>query len=245
MEGLPFVNPALAVEAVGFAPWQGHWLGVMLTPWFMNLILAPRDAAALAFAAAGREAAATAFRRGTTISSAPGTTLAGDYQLCSLFSPVLEFEDQPTARLVAQLARDALFDAANAEPCEMPVANLSPARDAGPANPGPLGRASPRRSRSATSCAAASRATIVPIEGELVVRLDRDGRHLRRVTVRLTRPMVAARVLTGRSAADAAATMPLLFSLCGDAQGAAAACALAAAGATGCPWRSRAAATTT
>ncbi len=39
MRGLPIVNPALAVEAVGFAPWEGHWLGVMVTPWFINLTL--------------------------------------------------------------------------------------------------------------------------------------------------------------------------------------------------------------
>ena len=71
----------------------------------------------------------------------------------------------------------------------------------------------------------------MPIEGELIVRLDRDGRHLRRVTVRVTRPTAAARVLTGRSAVNAAATVPLLYSLCGHAQGAAAASALAAAGA--------------
>ncbi len=75
----------------------------------------------------------------------------------------------------------------------------------------------------------------MPIEGELIVRLDRDGRHLRRVTVRLTRPRLAGRVLTGRSATDAAATVPLLFSLCRGAQGAAAASALAAAGARGIP----------
>ena len=49
-----------------------------------------------------------------------------------------------------------------------------------------------------------------PIEGELIVRLDCDGRRVRRVTVRSTRPMVAARVLTGKTAADAAATVPKL-----------------------------------
>ena len=27
MEGLAFVNPALEVAAVGFAPWASHWLG--------------------------------------------------------------------------------------------------------------------------------------------------------------------------------------------------------------------------
>ena len=43
--GSSFVNPAVEVEAVGFAPWDAHWLGVMVTPWFMNLMLLPRDAA--------------------------------------------------------------------------------------------------------------------------------------------------------------------------------------------------------
>jgi rubredoxin len=42
MEGLPIVNAALEVEAVGFAPWEGRWLGVMLTPWCMNLMLVPQ-----------------------------------------------------------------------------------------------------------------------------------------------------------------------------------------------------------
>ena len=45
MAGLPFLNDRLDVEAVGFAAWKGHWLGVMLTPWFMNLVIAPRDPA--------------------------------------------------------------------------------------------------------------------------------------------------------------------------------------------------------
>ncbi len=33
MQGLGFVNPALRVQAVGFEPWKGFWLGVMVTPW--------------------------------------------------------------------------------------------------------------------------------------------------------------------------------------------------------------------
>ena len=43
MAGLGCLNPALEVEAVAFEPWQGHWLGVMVTPWFMNLMLLPRE----------------------------------------------------------------------------------------------------------------------------------------------------------------------------------------------------------
>ena len=67
------------------------------------------------------------------------------------------------------------------------------------------------------------------IEGELTVRLDWDRRRVRRVGVRSTRPFAAARVLTGRSPRDAAATVPMLFSICGRAQCAAAEAALDAA----------------
>ena len=76
------------------------------------------------------------------------------------------------------------------------------------------------------------------IEGELTVHLDCEGRHVRQVSVRSTRPMIAARVLTGRTAADAAATVPRLFSICSGAQGAAAVTALAAAGASGAAFES-------
>jgi hypothetical protein len=64
------------------------------------------------------------------------------------------------------------------------------------------------------------------LEGEILVRLAWNGRQVERVTIRSTRPHAAARVLVGRSAADAAATVPLLFSVCANAQGAAAAAAL-------------------
>jgi len=69
----------------------------------------------------------------------------------------------------------------------------------------------------------------VTIEGELTVRLDWDGRRVRSATVRSTRPFAAARVLAGRSPAEAVRTVPLLFSVCAHAQGAAAAGAIEAA----------------
>jgi len=73
----------------------------------------------------------------------------------------------------------------------------------------------------------------VAIEGELIVRLHCDGNRIRQVTVHSTRPMIAARMLRGKTAVDAAATVPMLFSICGGAQGAGALSALAAAGAKG------------
>ena len=38
---LPIVNKALAVESVGFRQLEEHQLGVLITPWFMNLVLLP------------------------------------------------------------------------------------------------------------------------------------------------------------------------------------------------------------
>ncbi len=74
------------------------------------------------------------------------------------------------------------------------------------------------------------------IEGEVTVRLDWDGRRVRRASVHSTRPLAASRVLSGRAPAAAAAMVPLLYSICSRAQGAAAACATkAAAGLTPTP----------
>lgn len=70
---------------------------------------------------------------------------------------------------------------------------------------------------------------VVAIEGDLTVRLDWDGRRVRKATVRSTRPFAAARVLVGRAPDDAARVLPRLFSICAHAQGAAAAGAIEAA----------------
>lgn len=43
MLGLPFYNEALAVEALGFERCGDEWLGVLITPWFMNLMLVPEQ----------------------------------------------------------------------------------------------------------------------------------------------------------------------------------------------------------
>lgn len=113
MEGLDFVNPALRVEAVGFAPWEAHWLGVMVTPWFVNLMLVPRDTASWVPLGQG-ETRRYRFPAGDYDFIGAHDATIGDYQMCSLISPP-EFADHESARLVAQLVREALFDPANAE----------------------------------------------------------------------------------------------------------------------------------
>lgn len=70
-------------------------------------------------------------------------------------------------------------------------------------------------------------------EGEIVVRARWDGSEVAGVDLVSTRPHVADRLLAGRAIADAVATVPRLFSICGRSQGVAAALACdAAAGRT-------------
>lgn len=76
----------------------------------------------------------------------------------------------------------------------------------------------------------ASSGATVTIEGEIIVRLERSDRRVRRVTIRSTRPYAASRVVLGRTPSDAAALVPSLFAICAHAQGAAAALAVEAAG---------------
>ncbi len=109
MAGLGFVNPALAVEAVGFARCDGRWLGVLVTPWCMNLVAAPCDPRAWPAVAPG-EKVRLAFPAGEFEFVGARDAAAGEHLACSLFSPVLEFADQATARAVAEHALAALFD---------------------------------------------------------------------------------------------------------------------------------------
>lgn len=111
MAGVPIQNPRLVVEAVGFREWNGHWLGALVTPWFINLVVMPADPAAWR-SAPERETVHYPFPTGVypfLAARAPGL---GEYHACSLFSPVLEFADQDAARETARIALAGLFDAA-------------------------------------------------------------------------------------------------------------------------------------
>ncbi|MCU7844275.1 MAG: [NiFe]-hydrogenase assembly chaperone HybE [Candidatus Thiodiazotropha sp. (ex Monitilora ramsayi)] len=43
MQGLPLLNPMLRVETVGFQHYDGRTVGIVITPWLMNLILFPAE----------------------------------------------------------------------------------------------------------------------------------------------------------------------------------------------------------
>jgi [NiFe] hydrogenase assembly HybE family chaperone len=129
MAGLPFVNEALRVEVVGLHRWRGLWLGILITPWFMNLMLLPADGEggneepppARWPAVRTGDYARFAFPSGVLSFLAGHEAEAGDYLACSLFSPMFEFADHEAARQTAEACLTALFDpAASATPAEAP-----------------------------------------------------------------------------------------------------------------------------
>lgn len=100
MAGLPIANPALRVETVGFTAFEGDWVGVLITPWAINLVVLPGDPAAQAAPADGL-ARPRRFPSGSYEFHAGHLDPLGPYQSCSLFSPPGEFADQDGARAVA------------------------------------------------------------------------------------------------------------------------------------------------
>jgi [NiFe] hydrogenase assembly HybE family chaperone len=114
MQDVPIVNGALTVEAVGFRPWREHWLGILITPWFMNLWLMPRVDAAWS-SIGERESRHHVFPAGVFEFIGGRDPVLGDYQACSLFSPMFDFADAIAARSTALASLDALFDAATRE----------------------------------------------------------------------------------------------------------------------------------
>jgi [NiFe] hydrogenase assembly HybE family chaperone len=113
MNGIPILNPRLHVEAIGTRAWGGYWLSVLVTPWFINLMLLPQDdgEAPVWDSLATGEKILQRFPAGRFEFIAGEETGLGRYLMCSLFSPVLEFEDQEAARIAATASLEALFDA--------------------------------------------------------------------------------------------------------------------------------------
>jgi [NiFe] hydrogenase assembly HybE family chaperone len=122
MAGLPLLNPVLRVQALGFERWHGQWLGALVTPWFMNLVLVPGDAASWRAAADG-ERVFHRFGAGDFAFLGNDEPEAGEFQTCSLVSPMAGFADQDSACATARMALRMLH-------VEQPAAALMGAGDA-------------------------------------------------------------------------------------------------------------------
>lgn len=103
MAGLPILNTALTVEAIGFVPWQGHWLGALITPWFLNLVLVPGAQGEWPHAAEG-ERIVRRLPAGDCGFYGCYEPAIGEFHASSVCSPMSRFADQAAARAEAQRA---------------------------------------------------------------------------------------------------------------------------------------------
>ena len=115
MRDVPILNEALQVDAFGFEETDLPFtLGVLLTPWFMNLVLAPQDATQLAGVRVGEkqfhELPAGQFEFIVSYEEAVGPYLA-----CPLFSPMDQFVDQRAALDTAEAVLVEVLKPAEAE----------------------------------------------------------------------------------------------------------------------------------
>lgn len=125
MQGLPFVNPRLEVEAVGVREFDEHLFGILIAPWFMNMLLLPGsdewsaldpgDKVTIALPAGDYE---------FTLCRDEG--IDGHYLSAVLFRTVADFPDQATARDVAFEIIERLF--------------VSPAEESSAQGDGPAGK---------------------------------------------------------------------------------------------------------
>jgi len=108
MQGLPMFHPALEVEAVGFREHEGRLVGVIVTPWFMNLAVLPSPADGDTWRKGS--IARVSFPSGTYEFSIGDAGENGLVATCSLFSLMHDFADHAAARDAALAAAEALFE---------------------------------------------------------------------------------------------------------------------------------------
>lgn len=112
MADVPLLNPALTVETVGFRLWQDSWLGVLITPWSMNLLAL---AGVTPFAPLGAHAVdSLTLPDGAVDFHGAFEPALGHYRQASLFSPMWQFANQDAARATAEEVMNLLFPAAPA-----------------------------------------------------------------------------------------------------------------------------------
>ncbi len=111
MRDVPIVNKALRVEAIGFKKYEGVIMGVLISPWFMNLILLPDDSDWSGLTIGDKEV--IAFPSGEYEFIHNRREMTGGYKACSLFSPMGDFTSHKDATDVARAVMEAIFDPAH------------------------------------------------------------------------------------------------------------------------------------
>lgn len=128
MQGIPILNPALSVQALGFRLADEEDAvaeGVLITPWFMSLVRLPLAVQDHAGRVGRKRVLAFGNERFDFIGA--HDPALGFHEACALFSPMAEFRSQDRARETAEAVLAQLRPAPVAPP---PAAEPLPARRA-------------------------------------------------------------------------------------------------------------------
>ena len=101
MAGLPLLNNALTVETLGFQVYGGRVVGVLITPWLMNLVLLPGQGDDWNGLELGHKQPHE-FPSGNTSSWSTRSMASGAARHIPLFSPMREFVSQAHALAAAE-----------------------------------------------------------------------------------------------------------------------------------------------
>lgn len=113
MAGLACVNPRLSVEVVAPRLVGADWLGILVSPWCMNLVLVPVGDSSRRPGPVGSKQSIPLPAGAVELIAAEDPRL-GPFAACSLFSPMDDFPDQGTARATAEAVMAGLFAPAEA-----------------------------------------------------------------------------------------------------------------------------------
>jgi [NiFe] hydrogenase assembly HybE family chaperone len=101
MADVPILNPALSVEAIDFQRWSGHWLGIVVTPWCMSVLLVPGEIDNWVSTGENKRRFIH-FPAGDFAFLGSVEDELGEFQSCSLFSPMGKFSTQSEASMTAR-----------------------------------------------------------------------------------------------------------------------------------------------
>ena len=102
MRELPIYNHALQVEAIGFKPTAAGWLGVLITPWFINVVLLPKQKQEATIPLG--EKVTHKLISGEHVFTVGEDDELGRYDFLTLASPTLKYKSHQAACEVAQKA---------------------------------------------------------------------------------------------------------------------------------------------
>lgn len=117
MDGIPILNDKLKVQAVGFRAWHEYVIGVLITPWFMNLMLLPTADTDWSDLNVGHKRSYT-FEAGSFEFIMGWEEALGKYMSCSMFSPMFDFANQDAAVQTAEAIVVGMFKEENQEVLE-------------------------------------------------------------------------------------------------------------------------------